>query len=433
MKKHIIRQLISKQKVKNCALFIFLLMIVFSLLAYIARSESLQCVKIGFVYTIDVQEESFAQIFYKVHKCLFNAMDVEVVIVDYDGKIDKLTYDDDEIDFTKNNESRLTIVFFSVILPIYNVEKYLSECVDSILKQTFTDYELILVDDGSKDGSPAICDDYAKKDERIKVIHKSNGGQSTARNMGLEKAEGEYIIYLDSDDFITSDTFFEDIYNKVQETQSDIVLYKYSKYFDDTKTLDKCTFTLDFAESITDSEEMLETLVAKDAYYGMAWVKAFRRKMAIENGVVFDTNLVCEDMDWYFNLVLCAEKISAIDKSYIAYRQREGSVTSSLKLRNLTDYIFTMEKWNEKIKSSDMSEKKKNALMGALAKYYSNMFITYIRVKDPEKKKHVKRIKAISSILDYSKSHRPQQIKKVYKLVGFKGVTLLLATIDKIK
>ena len=324
-------------------------------------------------------------------------------------------------------------MFFSIILPIYNVEKYLKECVSSIQAQTFKDFEIILVDDGSKDSSPAICDELAQKDSRIKVIHKTNGGQSTARNMGLKKAEGEYIIYLDSDDFITSDTFFEDIYNKVQETQSDIVLYKYSKYFDDTKTLDKCTFTLDFAESITDSEEMLETLVAKDAYYGMAWVKAFRRKMAIENGVVFDTNLVCEDMDWYFNLVLCAEKISAIDKSYIAYRQRAGSVTSSLKLRNLTDYIFTMEKWNEKIKSSDMSEKKKNALMGALAKYYSNMFITYIRVKDPEKKKHVKRIKAISSILDYSKSHRPQQIKKVYKLVGFKGVTLMLTVLDKIK
>lgn len=324
-------------------------------------------------------------------------------------------------------------MFFSIILPIYNVEKYLKECVDSIQAQTFKDYEIILVDDGSNDSSPAICDELASNDERIKVIHKSNGGQSTARNIGLEKAAGDYIIYLDSDDFITSDTFFEDIYNKIQETKSDIVLYKYSKYFDDTKTLDKCTFALDFAENITDSEEMLETLVAKDAYYGMAWVKAFRRDMAIENSIVFDTNLVCEDMDWYFNLVLCAQKISAIDKSYVAYRQRIGSVTSSLKLRNLTDYIFTMEKWNEKLLASEMSEKKKSALMGALAKYYSNMFITYIRVKDPAKKKYVKRIKALSGILDYSKSNRPQQIKKVYKLVGFKGVTALLAILDKIK
>lgn len=324
-------------------------------------------------------------------------------------------------------------MFFSIILPVYNVEKYLEECVDSILGQTFKDFEVVLVNDGSKDSSPAICDAYADRDSRVKVIHKENGGQSTARNMGLENACGDYVIYLDSDDFITSETFFEDIYNKIQETDSDIVLYKYSKFFDDTKTLDKCTFTLDFAENITDSDEMLETLVKKDAYYGMAWVKAFRRTMAIKNGVVFDTNLICEDMDWYFNLVLCAEKISAIDKSYIAYRQRAGSVTSSLKLRNLTDYIFTMEKWKEKIESSPISERKKDALRGALAKYYSNMFITYVRVKDKEKKKHIRRIKEIADILDYSKSSRPQQIRKVYKLVGFKGVITMLTILDKVK
>ena len=324
-------------------------------------------------------------------------------------------------------------MFFSAILPVYNVEKYLEECVESILRQPFSDFEVILVDDGSKDSSPAICDEYAKNDSRVKVIHKENGGQSTARNVGLEKAEGQYIVYLDSDDFITSDTFFEDIYNKIQETDSDIVLYKYSKFFDDTKTLDKCTFSLDFAENITNSDEMLETLVRKDAYYGMAWVKAFRRTMAIEKGVIFDTNLICEDMDWYFNLVMCAARISAIDKSYIAYRQREGSVTSSLKLKNLTDYIFTMEKWSGKIESSDISDRKKKALWGALAKYYSNMFITYIRVNDPEKKRHIKRIKDLSYILDYSMSNRPHKIKQVYKLVGFTGVTTMLKILDKIK
>ncbi len=324
-------------------------------------------------------------------------------------------------------------MFFSIILPVYNVEKYLKECVNSILSQTFKDYEIILVDDGAKDNSPAICDEFAAADERVKVIHKPNGGQSTARNAGLEKATGEYVIYLDSDDFITDNTFLEDIYNKAKETDGDIVLYKYAKYIDETKVLEKCTFTLDFAENISDSDELLLTLVKKDAYYGMAWVKAFRRSMAVDNGVVFDTNLICEDMDWYFNLVLCAEKISAVDKSYIAYRQRAGSVTSTLKLKNLTDYIFTMEKWAEKIQSADINETKKKALMGALAKYYSNMFITYIRVKDPEKKKHIKRIKDISYILDYSMSDRPLKMRKIYKIAGFAGVTGMLKILDKIK
>ena len=90
---------------------------------------------------------------------------------------------------------------FSVIIPIYKVEQYLRQCVDSVLAQTYTDVEIILVDDGSPDSCPAICDEYAKKDSRIKVIHKPNGGLSDARNAGLDMAQGEYVLFLDSDDW----------------------------------------------------------------------------------------------------------------------------------------------------------------------------------------------------------------------------------------
>ena len=100
--------------------------------------------------------------------------------------------------------SRFTEIqtYISIIVPIYNVEKYLSRCVDSILNQTFTDFELILVDDGSTDNSGKICDEYAEKDCRIKVIHKDNWGVSSARNVGLENSVGEYIMFCDSDDFV---------------------------------------------------------------------------------------------------------------------------------------------------------------------------------------------------------------------------------------
>lgn len=104
----------------------------------------------------------------------------------------------------------------SVIVPIYNVEKYLARCVDSIVNQTYKDFELILVDDGSPDNSGKICDEYAKKDSRIKVVHKKNGGLSDARNAGMAVATGEYISFIDSDDYV-SDDFFEcllDVMNK---------------------------------------------------------------------------------------------------------------------------------------------------------------------------------------------------------------------------
>ena len=323
-------------------------------------------------------------------------------------------------------------MFFSVILPVYNVEKYLHACVDSLLGQTFTDFEVLLVNDGSKDGSGRICDEYAEKDTRVKAIHKPNGGQSSARNMGFDHASGEYIVYIDSDDFITSDSFLADLHAKILETGSDIVLYKHAKFYDSTGKMDDCTYSLSLTDE-SDTDGSLLELVKRDAYFGMAWIKTFRRELAVAGNVKFDTSLSCEDMDWYFNLLSTATGISAIDKSYVAYRQREGSVTATVKLKNLVDFIITLENWGNKIRNGQMSDKKKAALMGALAKYYSNLLITYTRLADKNKKQYARRIKALSYLLDYSLSARPLQIKKYYKMVGFGGVVLMLKIYDKIK
>ncbi len=118
-------------------------------------------------------------------------------------------------------------MFFSVIVPVYKVEDYLHDCIKSVLNQTFDDFELILVDDGSPDKCPQICDDYAKTDNRVKVVHKENGGLASARRAGIKVAEGEYVYNLDSDDFIEIDTL-EYAYNKIIETKCDIVTFAYN-------------------------------------------------------------------------------------------------------------------------------------------------------------------------------------------------------------
>ena len=112
----------------------------------------------------------------------------------------------------------------SVIVPVYNVEKFLRRCIDSILTQSFTDFELLLIDDGSKDNSSEICDEYAKKDNRIKVFHKENGGVSSARNLGLDKARGEWVCFCDADDSIENDTFLC-LYNYIKDFDADIISY----------------------------------------------------------------------------------------------------------------------------------------------------------------------------------------------------------------
>ena len=127
------------------------------------------------------------------------------------------------------------MVKVSVIVPIYNVEEYINKCIDSILNQTFREFELILVDDGSTDNSGNICDTYKSIDNRVRVIHKDNGGLSDARNFGIEAATGEFLYFIDGDDFIHEDTL-ESMYNSIMKTNSDISVCNMIRYYGEEDT-----------------------------------------------------------------------------------------------------------------------------------------------------------------------------------------------------
>ncbi len=322
---------------------------------------------------------------------------------------------------------------FSVIIPIYNVDKYLAECIDSVLVQNYQDYEVILVDDGATDGSGNICDEYKNKYPQIKVIHKENGGLSDARNVGTSIASGEYIVYIDSDDYICDVNFLCDLSRKINESKSDLILYKFQKFVDGADTLQPCTFSMEGIDELASSDDKLLKLVSADAYYGSAWIKAIRRDVLIKNNVTFEKGLLGEDMEWSCNLLTKIESISVIDKSYIAYRQRAGSISKTNKMKNLTDFIYILEKWSAGVENASISDERKTALRGILAKYYANMLITYIRVSDPCKNEHKKRIKQLRYLLDYSMSKRPKTIRKINKILGFSATLTMLKILDKVK
>lgn len=320
---------------------------------------------------------------------------------------------------------------FSIILPIYNVEKYLKECVDSILKQTFRDYEIILVDDGSTDGSPELCDKLAETYDFIRVIHKANGGAADSRNVGLKSAIGDYILFIDSDDFILSEHFLEDVNNSFSENV-DMVLYKYSKFFDDTKNLAECNFSYESAKLKENYADKIYELVKADAFFGMAWIRAIRKDIILDNQIFFETGLTGEDMDWNYELMLNVSNIELLDNIYIAYRQRSGSVTASYKIKNLEDFIHIVEVWSEKLRFIENDTLKK-ALLGSLAKNYSNLLIVYSRLTDINKKEYKQRIKKLDWLLKYGMSKRPQTVAKIYRIFGFNLTVSALKILDKIK
>ncbi len=323
-------------------------------------------------------------------------------------------------------------MFFSVVVPVYNVEKYLKECVDSILNQTFTDFELILVDDGSKDSSGAICDEYAAKDNRVRVIHKENGGLSDARNVGTKSANGKYVVYIDSDDYVSSNDFLETVYQNAKD-DADIVCYKFKKYFEKTNEFSECKFFLPDINHYETMWERIIYLVKQDAFYCSAWTKSVRLDLIKDNDIYFEKGLLGEDQEWYYRLLLNAQSITGIDKDFIVYRQRENSITSSAKIKNLDDCMYLLKKWNEGIAGAQISEEYKNALFHSLAKLYCNMLILYTSLNDENKKKHRKEIKQLAKLLRYNHNPRTKIFSKIYRLCGFEVMMFALRIICKIR
>lgn len=209
----------------------------------------------------------------------------------------------------------------SVIVPVYGVEAYLDECVASIVAQTYDNLEIILVDDGSPDNCPAMCDRWAKKDSRIRVIHKENGGLSDARNAGLEIATGEYIAFVDSDDWIEPQ-MYETLYHAMKAENADMVSCNMMIYYSDHKASRGYeTYT------VGKSEHFLSLLYDDTIFPVVAWNKLYRRNLWEE--IRFPVGKICEDAFTTYLLVHRADKIVHIPEPMYCYRIRQNSIMTS--------------------------------------------------------------------------------------------------------
>lgn len=221
----------------------------------------------------------------------------------------------------------------SVIVPVYNVEKYLNKCIESILNQTFKDFELILVDDGSPDNCGTICDEYALKDNRIKVIHKENGGLSDARNAGINISQGEYIMFVDSDDYIT-EQMIEILYNAIISDNSDIALCGLD-------LVDECGNSINDKKNKSCVEyacisqhEALDRLCKDEAGYVVACGKLYKK--SIFDDIRFPKGKLNEDAFVTYRIYEKCQKISCVSKLMYKYVQRNGSIMNSVAtIRNL--------------------------------------------------------------------------------------------------
>lgn len=261
----------------------------------------------------------------------------------------------------------------SVIIPAYNVEQYVERCVYSVTKQTYRNLEIILVDDGSTDCTGIICDKLAKEDNRISVIHKTNGGLSDARNAGIDVSRGEYISFVDSDDYIASD-MLEHMMNAMCETDISMVVVGFWKQSGDAR--EYCGPT---TERVVSSEEALKDIYIGHEIYPASWNKLYRR--ALFNNNRFAVGMINEDSEIITKLLMECNRVALVSKPLYIYIIREGSITQS---------SFSSKDYNG-IKAYrtavDVCKKRKKSLL-PYARYYetSRIYNTYIELVTSDEK-----------------------------------------------
>lgn len=255
----------------------------------------------------------------------------------------------------------------SIIVPIYKVEDILDRCMKSIMNQTYNNLEIILVDDGSPDQCPIMCDEYAKQDGRVKVIHKKNGGLSDARNSGLRMASGEYVMYIDSDDYIDLDSC-ERLINATDGKSVDIVVG--NAIMEKPNGREMMFHSATPAGKIYGSKEFIIKAIRAHQWYAPACFNMYRREYLLDNDLYFKQGIYFEDMQMLPRVFLLAQKITCIDAFFYHYVVRENSImTSNKDEKKKNDSFQNLREWKDWFDAIN-DEKLKKYLYGMLIKCY---------------------------------------------------------------
>ena len=301
----------------------------------------------------------------------------------------------------------------SVIVPVYNVEAYLDRCLDSLVNQTLKDIEIIVVNDGSPDNSQDIIDKYVKKYENVFGYKKKNGGLSDARNYGLNKASGDYIAFVDSDDYVES-TMFSKLYNKACEGNFDVVVSNFD-YVDDLGNL------LGVGSSNIDKDlygdEIKKSMLN---IYPTAWNKLYKREL-FSNNIEFKKGVWFEDVEFMYRLFPYIKSIGVVFDNLYHYVQREGAITKTFDER-LYHYI---DNWNGIIdfyKDRGLYDDYKMELEFCYVRYlYANFVKQATNYRDKDKYRE-----AVNEVIKNVKDKFPCYRKNKYFYKSFKGLYLVM-------
>lgn len=314
--------------------------------------------------------------------------------------------------------------FLSIVIPVYNAEKYLDECFKSIQRQNFEDYEVILIDDGSKDQSPGICDNYAEKDARVHVLHIQNGGPSKARNLGFKTCKGDYIYCIDNDDYFEDDKYFESIYKSLRDDPVDILFTGATYVRDDTMSINKRVDYAEMPQADMDAPyRTVEWLISHKMYETSCWTKVINTKFLLDNELFFDDELLVEDLDWNMRFLQKVKRLNVLRSCSYTHVYRGGSITASWgerSYKSCLDQITTIGRWKSFYENFSGDRLLSSVLLSYLCYQF---FITLGKstTLEPEYKKEIKKsLRKIDGISKYAIEKKQKVLCFIYRVFGFK-------------
>lgn len=311
---------------------------------------------------------------------------------------------------------------YSIIIPVYNVEKYLREAVGSILAQSYSDYEIILVDDGSPDKCPELCDFLAESNEKIKVIHKQNGGLSDARNVGTAKATGDYIIYLDSDDRWIDNDALRSISAIIDKDTPDVVIFGVSDYDPVTgkSVISRGNYNQELLNTMN-PEQLTDSLISSNNFPGAAWMLVTKRAFLDQNNIGFVKGVTAEDFDWIVKVFSKAKTIKVINRIVYQYRYNsEGSITSKPRLSGIVGIHNALSNWLE------YKGVKYPSISNYLCGIYLQALLNYAGLDNDDQKQAIKLLRDDKAILNSSNKLKYRILNVLLSICGIGFISKLI-------
>lgn len=310
----------------------------------------------------------------------------------------------------------------SVIIPVYNVKPYLERCVQSVLRQTHKDLEIILVDDGSTDGSSELCDHLASSDQRIRIIHQENQGLSGARNTGIRQATGDFIIFIDSDDEWLLDDGLDTLTQHC-DNDTDLITFKTVDIWSQNRRTYPQDYDVESISQLPDAQAIFSHLVLTQQLQIGACIIMVRRSILVENHLYFLSGLISEDVYWSMQLWQHVRKVKILNLPFYGYYHRAASLSTSPSIRVDRSYDKIFTDWKEKCRQGCVNAE---AILAYMANLWVSRGYKYHQLQTNDKPEVLAILKRHADLLNHATTPKARRTAKMVSVFGVKQTFVLL-------